>query len=73
MSGSNDGANVLVQIAGSETIHKICASTVRQAKEKMSLNPSQYMASVDGVPRGDEYELSPFNFVTMAPNVKGGL
>jgi hypothetical protein len=61
-------AKVTVEITGS-TPKVVEASTVKEVKEMF--NKSNYIAKVNGDSADDDFELSDYEFVSLAENVKG--
>jgi hypothetical protein len=61
-------AKVQVQAVGG-SIQSKEADTVGELKAAMEL--TSYQATVNGEPEGDDYELSDYEFVSLAPKVKG--
>lgn len=61
-------AKVHAQVVGGQ-IKEIEANSV--AEIKAILNASTYTATVNGDPADDSHELSDFEFVSLAPAVKG--
>lgn len=61
-------AKVNVQPVGGE-IKQVEAGTV--AELKAQLNLGTYQASVNGEPADDDQELNDYEFVSLAPKVKG--
>lgn len=62
-------AKVHAQIVGG-SIKEIEADTLGEVKKQ--LGAERYSATVNGEPEGsDSYELSDFEFITLAPAVKG--
>jgi hypothetical protein len=62
-------AKVQAQVIGGD-IKQITADTVAEVKTKMGA--AGYTASVNGEPQDDGYELADYEFVSLAPAVKGG-
>ena len=62
--------NVIGQATGGEKKVFDNVSTVSEIREKMSL-ASNYIASVNGEPADDDYELEDGDFVTLSEKVKG--
>ena len=58
-------------VGGQPKIFNDC-STVGCIKKKLGVEVG-YVASVNGEPADDDYELSDFEFVSLAPAVKGGI
>lgn len=61
-------AKVHAQIIGGE-IKELVLGTVGDVKSK--LNASNYTVTVNGEPESDSYQLQDFDFVSLAPAVKG--
>jgi len=62
-------AKVQVQVAGGSIVQKE-VETLGELKELM--NASNYTATINGEPESDDnYSLSDFEFITLAPAVKG--
>lgn len=61
-------AKVQVQVTGGSIVSKE-ASTVGDIKKIMGAE--KYTATVNGEPVGDDHELSDYEFVALAPSVKG--
>ena len=61
-------AKVHAQVVGG-SIKEITATTVREVKEQ--LDATKHTATVNGDPVDDNYELSDFEFVSLAAAVKG--
>ena len=61
-------AKVHAQVTGG-TIKEIEANTVGDVKRVM--DAANYTATVNGEPADNSYELSDFEFVALAPSVKG--
>lgn len=61
-------ATVTGQAVGG-ALKQIEASTVSDVKEQLNLE--SYQATVNGEPCDDDYELSDYEFVSLAPKVKG--
>ena len=64
----NTMAKVHAQVTGG-TIKEIEAATVGEAKQQ--LGAEKYTATVNGEPVDDSQELCDFEFVALAPSVKG--
>ena len=62
---------VTAQVAGGTSKVLDGVDTVGDVREKLDLD-NTYSASVNGDPKGDDAGLSDFNYVSFAPNVKGG-
>lgn len=62
-------AKVFVQVSGGAA-KEMDIGTV--ADVKRALNLDKYSAAVNGEPVDDDHELSDYEVVTLAPNVKGG-
>lgn len=62
-------AKVQVQVAGG-SIRQVEADTVAEAKAAVSAEG--YTATVNGDPADDNYELSDYEFVALAKQVKAG-
>lgn len=62
-------ASITVKVTGGN-VQEMQASTVREVKSKLSL--PNHTASVNGETQDDDYELEDYEFVTLAPAVKGG-
>lgn len=60
---------VTVQAVGGQPKVFDNIETVGELKEQMNLG--SYQASVNGEPADDDYELSDYEFVSLAPKVKG--
>ena len=63
-------AKVNAQVTGG-AIKQIEAETV--AEVKAQLQAAGYTATVNGEPEGDDYELADYEFVSLAPAVKGAV
>lgn len=61
-------AKIHAQVAGG-SIKEIEADTVGEVKSMM--DAEKYTATVNGDPVSDDHELSDFEFVALAPSVKG--
>lgn len=61
--------NITAQATGGQPKVFNDVETVADVKEQMNL--TSYQASVNGEPADDDYELSDYEFVTLAPKVKG--
>ena len=61
-------AKVTVQAVGG-ALKEGNADTVAELKRQLGL--ATYQASVNGEPADDDYELSDYEFVSLAPKVKG--
>ena len=61
-------AKVQAQVVGG-SIKQIEANTVGEVKEQLS-SPT-YTATVNGEPEADDYQLEDYEFVSLAPAVKG--
>lgn len=61
-------AKVHAQVIGG-SIQDLEAETVGEVKEQ--LKKANYTATVSGVPQDDDYELFDYDFVALAPAVKG--
>ncbi len=62
-------AKVTVCVLGG-TPTNIEAQTIGDVKRRLGLD--NYTASVNGAPRGDEQQLADYQYVSLAPAVKGG-
>ena len=62
-------AKVQVKVSGGD-IREVEASTVGALKDKVSA--TGYVATVNGEPEGDDYQLNDFEFVSLAKPVKAG-
>ena len=65
----SDKAKVQAQVLGGD-IKQIEAATVRDVKQHFGL--MSHTATVNGEPAGDDYRLEDYQFVSLAPAVKGG-
>jgi hypothetical protein len=63
--------NITAQVLGGKAQTGLEASTVRELVGKLGLDNS-YSATVNGKVAGLDTKLEEYNFVTFAPNVKGG-
>lgn len=61
-------AKIHAQVVGG-LIKEIEASSIAECKKIM--DAANYTATVNGEPESDDYELSDFEFVALAPAVKG--
>lgn len=61
-------AKVQVQAVGG-SIQQKEANTVGELKQMLNL--TEFQATVNGEPEGDDYELADYEFVALAPKVKG--
>lgn len=61
-------AKIHAQVIGG-TIKELDCQTITEVKNLM--DAANYTATVNGEPESDDYELSDFEFVTLAPAVKG--
>lgn len=61
-------AKVTAQAVGG-ALKQCEAKTVGEVKEQLEL--TSYQATVNGEPADDDYELSDYEFVSLAPKVKG--
>lgn len=61
-------AKVTAQVVGGQ-LKQIEADTVAEVKSQLNL--TNYQATVNGDPQGDDYELADYEFVALSPQVKG--
>lgn len=64
-------AKVTVKITGGALQELEDVETVKEARRALKLDKS-YVATVNGEPQDEEYELTDFEFLSFAPAVKGG-
>lgn len=62
-------AQITVKVLGGE-LKELNASTIGEVKTKLNL--TNVTATVNGCPEDDDYQLEDFEFVALAPAVKGG-
>ena len=62
-------AKVQAQVVGGSILPKE-ATTIAELKEQMNLE-GNYQATVNGEPQDSDYELSDYEFVSFAKQVKG--
>lgn len=63
-------AKVTVCVLGGQP-QNIIANTVGDVKRKLGLE--NHTASVNGSPKGNDQELTDYQYISLAPSVKGGL
>lgn len=62
---------ITAQVLGGQPKTFDGVDTIEDLKKKLTLGDG-YAASVNGEPADDDYELNDYEFVSLAPAVKGG-